>query len=219
MERDNIVIDGQGYTLQETGSIAGIDLSRCCNVTVRNTEIKAFLIGILLERSSICSISGNNIANNRFGILLVLSSDNSIYHNNFNNNTEHVVFMTGGHYNSWNDSYPSGGNYWSDYSNADSHRGPYQNVSGSDGIVDVPCVIDENNVDHYPLVNPMFSKPLMGDINGDGTINIHDIFIVVKAFGTKLGDTYWNSIADLDDNKEVNIIDLFKVAKDFGKTA
>lgn len=51
------------------------------------------------------------------------------------------------------DGYPSGGNYWSDYSGVDEKSGPNQDLSGSDGIGDTPYVIDENNTDHYPLIN------------------------------------------------------------------
>jgi hypothetical protein len=47
--------------------------------------------------------------------------------------------------NSWDAGYPSGGNYWSDYSGVDSNL---------DGIGDTPYVIDSSNVDHYPLVRP-----------------------------------------------------------------
>jgi hypothetical protein len=59
----------------------------------------------------------------------------------------------------WDDGYPSGGNYWSDYRGVDLYSGPYQNETGSDGIGDTPYVIDENNVDHYPLMNPWTPKP------------------------------------------------------------
>lgn len=70
-------------------------------------------------------------------------------------------------------------------------------------------------------------RALSGDINGDGSVNIHDLYIIARAFGSHgpdipdLGDPpseNWNPIADLDDNGWVNISDLFKVAKDFGKT-
>ena len=42
VERDNILLDGQGYLLQGTGSGTGIFLSGRSNVTLRNIEINAF---------------------------------------------------------------------------------------------------------------------------------------------------------------------------------
>jgi hypothetical protein len=48
-----------------------------------------------------------------------------------------------GYDNTWDDGYPSGGNYWSDYNGYDSDH---------DGIGDTPYFIDENNTDHYPLM-------------------------------------------------------------------
>ena len=55
--------------------------------------------------------------------------------------------------NIWDDDYPSGGNYWSDYTGVDEYSGPYQNETGSDGIGDTPYVIDENNQDNYPFMS------------------------------------------------------------------
>jgi hypothetical protein len=81
-----------------------------------------------------------------------LSSDNSFSHNNFINNTNQVE-LTESLSNIWDDGYPSGGNYWSNYSGVDEKSGPDQNLPGSDGIGDTPYVIDENNTDHYPLMN------------------------------------------------------------------
>jgi len=56
--------------------------------------------------------------------------------------------------NLWDDGYPSGGNYWSNYAGVDFYSGPYQNETGSDGIGDTRHVIDENNWDNYPLMEP-----------------------------------------------------------------
>jgi len=84
--------------------------------------------------------------------VLVDSSNNSIYHNDFVANTQQV--SANGCTNSWDDDYPSGGNYWSDYTGVDEKSGPNQNQTGNDGIGDTPYVIDANNRDRYPLMNP-----------------------------------------------------------------
>jgi hypothetical protein len=61
--------------------------------------------------------------------------------------------------NTWDNGYPSGGNYWSDYNGTDSFSGPYQNLPGSDFIGDTPYVINSNNTDHYPLMIPYETEP------------------------------------------------------------
>jgi exo-1,4-beta-D-glucosaminidase len=59
---------------------------------------------------------------------------------------------------------------------------------------------------------------LGGDLNGDGIVDILDIYILAKAFKSKPGDPNWNEVADVDRNGVINIIDIFMVAKEFGKT-
>jgi len=61
------------------------------------------------------------------------------------------------------------------------------------------------------------------DLNGDGKVDIKDLAIVAKAFGSYLGSPNWNPIADVTgstlgvpDNK-VDIRDVAYVAKNFGK--
>jgi parallel beta-helix repeat protein len=83
IERNNILINGAGYTLQGVGNGTGISLSERINVTIKNTKIKNFMNGIQLDSSSGNSISGNNItANNWIGIYFITSCNNSISGNN-----------------------------------------------------------------------------------------------------------------------------------------
>jgi parallel beta-helix repeat protein len=89
-------------------------------------------------------LSGNNVTNNGEGVELDSSSGNSIYHNNFINNTLQTL-ISESYTNAWNESYPSGGNYWSDYNGTDANH---------DGIGDTPYIIDANNTDHHPLMTP-----------------------------------------------------------------
>jgi len=61
--------------------------------------------------------------------------------------------------NVWDDGYPSGGNYWSDHIDVDNNKGPYQNITGSDGIWDNLYMINSNNTDRYPLAFPYETQP------------------------------------------------------------
>jgi PKD repeat protein len=61
-------------------------------------------------------------------------------------------------------------------------------------------------------------ETFLGDLNIDGKVNIFDIYIMAKAFGTKPGDPRWNPIADLNNDGKVGIEDVYFIAKDYGKT-
>ena len=100
---------------------------------------------VLFGFSNQNSIVKNNIANSDGnGIWLDgTSNNNRFYHNNFNNNLFQV--QSGNSTNVWDDGYPSGGNYWSDYNGTDSN---------DDGIGGTSYIIDANNIDHYPLMVP-----------------------------------------------------------------
>lgn len=105
------------------------------------------------------TICYNTIQNNRCGIDgSSRGRDNKIHHNNFINNTIHVELrnpLMEYYPNTWDSGYPSGGNYWSDFNEADLFNGLSQNVTGSDGIGDTPVGIYPDNTDRYPLTAPI----------------------------------------------------------------
>jgi len=118
--------------------------------------------GIALWNSSENTVTENNVANNRNGIVIQWSQNNSIYNNNILENTFQVI--TYDSVNIWDDGYPSGGNYWSDYSTrypsfGDEYEGENQDILGSDGIWDHPYEIGVDNIDNYPLVEPWTPLP------------------------------------------------------------
>jgi parallel beta-helix repeat protein len=124
--------------------------------------------GIYLVASSSNIVSGNNITNHRYlGFGISSGTNNKLYHNNFINNTQHATSYTS---NYWDDGYPSGGNYWSNYTGVDEKRGPNQDEIGSDGIGDTPYVISANNQDRYPLMAPWPSGP-----------GLHELQVTLKA--------------------------------------
>jgi len=146
---DNNYVSGNNIMDNDYGIVFGW---HCSDNTIADNNIINNDGGIALtESSSGNSIYGNNISGctDNFGIVVSSASSNRIFHNNLSNNTNQVSCQNS--LNSWDDGYPSGGNYWSDYAGQDSYSGPYQNETGSDGIGDTPYIIDANNTDNYPL--------------------------------------------------------------------
>lgn len=146
----------------------GIELLSDSNNTVRDNTISDCNYGILLllatgqnnliTRNSITdsnrgiymiighgnTFTENEIEGNAYGIYLT-GSGNVFYHNNVVGNND-SVYVTTNSANTWDDGYPSGGNYWSDYTGVDANQ---------DGIGDTPYAIDALNQDRYPLMGPL----------------------------------------------------------------
>jgi len=142
-----------GNNITNHGS--GIYLWGSSNNTMLGNDITNNADGIWLGQSSnYNNITGNNITKNEYGIELEYSLNNRFSHNNFVDNTQQVFVETAGYANVWDDGYPSGGNYWSDYTGVDENSGQAQHLPGSDGIGDNPYDIDADNIDRYPLMAP-----------------------------------------------------------------
>lgn len=138
---NNVADSDQGITL-ELGSHNNV-LS-CNNVTDCNQAITLWF-------SSYCNLSGNTITRNQCGMIFTDSSGEKVFHNNFVNNTIQVeVNLWCSPHILWHDSFPSGGNYWSDYVDK------YPNATEIDasGIWNTPYVISKGNIDNYPLISP-----------------------------------------------------------------
>jgi len=171
--------------------------SYCSNNIVSGNNITANnYFGIYIgSHSSNNSVSGNNIANNAEGIHLFSSSGNTIYHNNFVNNTSQVY--SSGSTDVWDNGYPSGGNYWSDYNGTDKKSGLSQTLPGYDGIGDVPYIITGDNSDGYPLMQPLTGEgvllvqtPTGSNVTVSPTANVTVTFANVTAAGF----TSWNIV-------------------------
>jgi len=121
------------------------------NVTYNN--LRDNWSNLYLDISTGNRIVGNNLSRLSPGgwkTLAVLEwGSNVFYHNNIEGPLDIYESV-----NVWDDGYPSGGNYWSDYAGIDLYSGPYQNEAGSDGIGDTPHIIDAYNQDNYPLMKP-----------------------------------------------------------------
>jgi len=153
------------------------------NASITNNMIYAFDRGIHLNDTRVNIVEGNVIAGSTDGVFsndlaigqgnvvtdnTIMSNENGVilfqtranatmfYHNNFVGNTYQVNIPGTIQPTTWDDGYPSGGNYWSDYTGTDLYHGPFQNETGSDGMGDTKYHIIWSNIvnltDNYPLM-------------------------------------------------------------------
>jgi parallel beta-helix repeat protein len=151
---DGFWLDGSdGNTLQEntvTNYTIGFVLSSSSNNIFLNNTANGkgagddLPNGFQLGRAFGNTLQGNTVNGNGIGFALEESDDNIFFHNNLIDNTIQAAFQPGDS-NTWDNGYSSGGNYWSDYQGVDAN---------GDGIADTPYVIDENNMDRFPLTAP-----------------------------------------------------------------
>jgi len=152
--KENLVINKSINLIGEDKGNTTIDGDNDIVISIisNNVEIMGFIItngikGIILENSSENIIKNNTIKDNNYGIYIDnISVNNTIYQNNFINNIKNAYDLST---NFWG--YPSGGNYWDDYTGLD---------NDSDGLGDEPYNISGgNSKDLYPLMEPITEKP------------------------------------------------------------
>ena len=137
--RNNNIIDN---VIQSNGW-CGIGLYKSNNTSIIHNKISDNGMDVALAYSNNNIILGNNIISNDYNSISLSDSSNNniIYHNNFMSSTSWVI---DGCNNSWDNGYPSCGNYWYVYNGTD-----------GDGIGDTPKPIyGGDNEDRYPLMEP-----------------------------------------------------------------
>jgi parallel beta-helix repeat protein len=171
---NNVTIRNISYSDGDSLTICFTNNSIIENCTITNNKGMGFLIirshynklinnkainnnvGFALQVATQIEIADNIIKGNTgYGVSLDTStSDNRLYHNRFVANSNQA--SDNGTGNSWDNGYPSGGNYWSEYNGTDSYNGPDQDIPGRDGIGDTPFTISgaAGAQDRYPFLHP-----------------------------------------------------------------
>lgn len=144
----NAVILGNNFSYNRGD---GMWISAVWNLTVRGNALWNNSRNIELDGVTHGVLLGNTIARGQWGVTLSYSYDLLIHHNNFlYNQGQASSFLSSNVW--WDNGYPSGGNYWSDYSGTDYCSGYDQNTcTGPDGIGDTPRLVSGIQ-DRYPLM-------------------------------------------------------------------
>ncbi len=155
-EKNGITLYESSYNVVEKNtaylSVDGLDVTDGSENLLKENILYSNNYGIDFYQSNENTAFNNTLLDNGGGVNIYSSYGNLIYHNRFINNTNQANENT--YNNRWNASYPTGGNYWSDYEGYDNYSGPAQNLSGSDGIGDTNYSATIYNADEYPLMSP-----------------------------------------------------------------
>jgi hypothetical protein len=192
------------FTVRNCPDVSGITIHGE-NSTIIENRITNNTVGISLFGND-SKIVGNNICNNLQGVWIANNVENSkLYYSNFFNNTQHFYHQSPSQgVNSWDNGYA--GNFWSNYTGAD--------MSG-DGIGDTPHILDSNDTDHYPLMNPYW---VSADVNHDLKVDILDVVKICLSYGAKPSDLYWNPHADIAEPRGViDILDVVACTSRYGE--
>src|SRR5437773_2598393 len=146
-----------------TGNEYGITLDLSTGETILRNEVSGNRQGgITVGFSALPVIRDNHVAGNARsgsygGIYLESTTGARVFHNAIVGNT---IQAHDAGTNSSDDGYPSGGNYWSDYTGVDNCSGPNQNTCPSpDGIGDTPYSFPASSRDRYPLMASPTTQP------------------------------------------------------------
>jgi fibronectin type 3 domain-containing protein/nitrous oxidase accessory protein NosD len=179
-----------------TGNNYGVELSDTVGNNISANIVANNYYGIWFgPQTAENVVVSNNITYNLHSVYMsggyYGSADNVFYHNNFVGNI-YSVSPPSGYSNTWDNGYPSGGNYWSDYTGVDANH---------DGIGDTPYVIDANNEDNYPLMNEWSPHPTQAAFDfGTSVSPVHAGYIrVTESTSYSAASGYgWSSTAGLD---------------------
>ncbi len=152
----------------------GVKINGGGNNYVANNTLSYNKIAVQFEDSQNSIVINNTLSlSSTVGVYSTNSLNNKIYHNRILNNAAQAMDDSTG--NIWNNNYPSGGNYWSDWSpgTPDLYDGAItpQTTGSPDGICDNQYNIDGDSIDYYPLKYPYgtpppdFESPTIDDVS------------------------------------------------------
>jgi parallel beta-helix repeat protein len=211
----NNIVSGNNASHSE---FYGINMFRSSNnnIITDNYVLSNDEYGIRIHTSSNNNlVIGNNVILNKiYGIYVRNSLNNRIFHNNILNNINQA-YDNSINENQWDNGYPSGGNYWSNYVGIDKFKGPNQNIPGPDGIGDINYSIDSDSKDNYPLMQPIDNYTILN--HGWNLISLpliqedENLTKVLEMIDGYYNTVQWYDVNDIRDHWKHN-----KIGKSFG---
>jgi parallel beta-helix repeat protein len=128
----------------------------CSGVLYENNNDSNSYFGVYAEYNANLTIEGNQFVSDHQAFYIEWNGQTWFYHNNFANDIGWLNYASVESI-AWNAGYPTGGNYWSNYTSPDTMSGAAQSTAGSDGIVDHPFTINASMHDMYPLTHAWVS--------------------------------------------------------------
>jgi parallel beta-helix repeat protein len=193
VQRDNIVIDGEGYRLRNGGwGDEGIVLNSVNNVTIRNMEIERFDYGVVIGNSFHNTVIGNHIGNNSYAISLEFSS--------FNNITKNLV----------TDTYSYGINFWESTNNTITQNSVANNTNGIGIWHSSNNTIVENNIANNQIGMGLYAATNNSYYHNNFINNTHNLEINnhgSPSLYTNFGDNsatgnYWSNYNGTDNDDD-----------------
>jgi parallel beta-helix repeat protein len=158
---NNVTLAGDDYPSLE-GQTSAIDVEGGGSNVIIGNNLNRNWLGMVFHKTENNLIIENNITSTQnpayletgiagCGIIFWSASNNLVYHNNLvNNDMPAYDGASASSVNVWDDGYPRGGNYWSDYQT----KYPNATEITCSGIGNTPYAIDSQNKDRYPLMEP-----------------------------------------------------------------
>jgi parallel beta-helix repeat protein len=109
VQRDNIIIDGAGFTLEGHSPYEGLTITESSNVTVMNLEIKQSRTGIVVSNSSHCVIIDSRFVASDIGLVVTNAQNNSILRNHFE--TSNAIELFHSSFNNFSDNTVASGGW------------------------------------------------------------------------------------------------------------
>ena len=202
------VSESNKYMITTSEEISGLTLNFLTNIE-SSTIDGTYVIGIVGSRLYLPTLSpGTHTLKVNFGTLS--PSLPRIYDTN-----ERTIF---GYYSRNKLTFTVGPVYSGEASTSKVYcgdKGEPREIYASNGNVswsyDVSSMMLEVRVSHLGPAEITVDWRRLGDVDGDGDVDLDDLHYVLIAYGTKVGDSDYNPSADINRDGQINLDDLYYV--------